>query len=134
MKISKEILTIAKIIPRLRLGDKLEKGGIKPTGPHKVKMLSDRIIKGKDPRTNKEIELVEYTMEENGEKKIYKTKLRGDDGLPSYLVQRLAEVKEGEEIILEMKKQGMKNYVSVTPIGQATHVNVGDSYEEEIIT
>jgi hypothetical protein len=36
---------------------------------------------------------------------------------PHYLVQALADVKEGEELILEMKKAGVKSNIEVTVRG-----------------
>ena len=33
---------------------------------------------------------------------------------PHYLVQALSEVEPGEEVVLEMKKAGVKNYIEVT--------------------
>ncbi len=130
-KVSKQLLTVAKIVPKLRLGLKKSGGGVTPTGPHKVRMVEDRIIKGIDSQTNQEIEYVEYTFEENGEKKVYKTKVKDKNGKLSYLVQRLAEVNEGDEVILEMKKQGIKNYIEVLPVGNASSVEVEDEHDEE---
>ena len=101
MRVSKELLSVAGIVPRLKLYIKSTK---KSTGTHKVKLISDRIVKDTEFGTGKEIEYVEYTLEENGEKKVYKTKLKNKDGELSYLVQNLAEFKEGEEVFMEMKK------------------------------
>jgi hypothetical protein len=36
---------------------------------------------------------------------------------PHYLVQALSEVEPGEELILEMKKAGVKSYIEVTRVG-----------------
>lgn len=130
MKISRELIIKSGITPKLVLGKKTAKGA-ESTGPHRVKLLEDRIIRGIDRRTGKEIEYVEYTVEENGTKKIYKTKLRGDDGRPSYLVQSLSEINEGEEVILEMKKSGMKNFIDVSRVNQAQSIEVGDEHDEE---
>ena len=113
MKISAELMVQAKIVPRLKLYIKSTK---KSTGTHKVKLISDRIVKDTEFGTGKEIEYVEYTLEENGEKKVYKTKLKNKDSELSYLVQNLAEFKEGEEVFMEMKKMGIKNYVEVSPV------------------
>ena len=129
MKISKQLLAVAGITPKLRLGNKTEKG-VKPTGAHKVRILEDKIIKGMDGKTGKEIEYVEYILEENGEKKNYKTKLKDSNGKLSYLVQRLAEINEGDEVILEMKKQGIKNYIEVTPVS-GSHTVEADEEESE---
>lgn len=130
MKNSKELLIKAGILPKLRLGLKQAKGGVKPTGSHRVKILEDKIIKKPD-NTGKEIEYVRYFVEENGEKKVYDTKLRDKNGGLSYLVQRLAEVPEGEELILEMKKQGVKNYIEVLPVNQSSNVEMEDDEEVE---
>lgn len=128
MKISRELLAKAGLLPKLRLGLKLPKGGVKPTGPHKVKILEDKILKKPD-QTGKEIEYVRYIVEEDGEKKFYDTKLRDKQGGLSYLVQRFAEIPEGDEVVLEMKKQGVKNYIEVTPAGHSASVEMEDEDE-----
>ena len=69
-------------------------------------------------------------LEVNGENKYYQTKLRGADGGLSYLVQRFAEIEEGEEVILEMKKRGIKNYVDVIPVKISTSVEVEDDEDD----
>lgn len=124
MENSKKLMAAAKITPKLRLGVKTEKG-VTPTGPHKVKMISDKIIMGKDEK-GKPIEVVEYTIEENGEVKIYQVKVKNKEGQLNYLVQHLAEVSAGQEVILEMKKAGIKNYISVIPVGGAKTAEVDD--------
>lgn len=138
MKISRELLRVAGITPKLRLGTKKAGGGVTPNGAHRVKILEDKIVKGMDPTSGKEIEYVEYIVEENGEKKNYRTKLKDKNGKLSYLVQRLAEVNEGDEVILEMKKQGIKNYIEVTPVSQSHQVEADeeevDDYKEEEIS
>ena len=131
MKTSRELLKVAGITPKLRLGTKKTGGGVQPTGAHRVKILEDKIIKGMDATTGKELEYVEYIVEENGEKKNYRTKLKDKNGKLSYLVQRLAEVNEGDEVILEMKKQGIKNYIEVTPVSQSHQVEADDMDVEE---
>lgn len=131
MKNSKELLVRAGILPKLRLGLKQTKGGVKSTGAHRVKIIEDKILKKPDPITGKEIEIVRYVVEENGEKKFYDTKLRDKNNGLSYLVQRFAEIKEGEEVILEMKKQGMKNYIEVIPVSSASNVEVDEEDEDE---
>lgn len=131
-KFSKELLAKAGILPKLRLGLKLPKGGVKPTGAHKVKILEDKIIKKPD-QTGKEIEYVRYIVEENGEQKVYDTKLRDKNGGLSYLVQRFAEIAEGGEVVLEMKKQGAKNYIEVTPAEHSASVEVEEEEETDDI-
>jgi len=132
MKTSKALLKEAGIQPKLRLGTKKAGGGVIPNGQHRVKMIADKVIKGNDPKTGKEIEYVRFLVEENGETKTYQTKKLNDKGELSYLVQRLAEINEGQEVILEMKKQGIKNYIEVTPINGTEQVEIEDDDHEEI--
>jgi len=93
--------------------------------------LEDKIIKKLDQSQGKEIEWVRYVVEEGGEKKIYDTKLKNKQGELSYLVQRFAEIKEGEEVILEMKKQGIKNYIEVTPANTSSRVEIDEEDETD---
>lgn len=130
MKNSKALLAKAGILPKLRLGYKLTKGGVKPTGAHRVKIIEDKIIRKNEPSTGKEIEWVRYTVEENGERKVYDTKLKDKNNNLSYLVQRFAEVEEGDEVILEMKKQGIKNYIEVIPVDHSSSIEVAEDEEE----
>ena len=125
MNISKEILKKANIIPRLRLGSKTDKG-VQGTGPHKVKFITDKEAKGTDPQTGKERDEVAYLVEENGQKKSYRVPKFGKNGEIHYLVIRLAEIKEGEEVILEMKRKGIKNYVEVSPVNNTSRVEIED--------
>lgn len=130
MKNSKELLNKAGILPKLHLGSKLPGGGVKPTGPHRVIVLEDKIIRMVDPATGKDIEWVQYQVSENGEKKVYNTKLKDKNGGLSYLVQRFAEINEGDEVILEMKKQGAKNYIEISPVGQSVSTETEEDEEE----
>lgn len=123
-KISKQLLQEAGIKPKLRLGNKTEKGVVS-TGKHFVKLIADKIVSGKD-FSGKEVEYVRYLLEENGEQKIYQTKKLNENGELSYLVQRFAEFEEGTDLVIEMKKRGPKNYVSVEPVGSSHEVEVSD--------
>lgn len=126
MKFSKQLLVQANIIPKLRLAVKEEGKAPTLTGPHRVKIISDKTQMGKD-NEGKLIPIVRYIFEENGEQKRYDVPVKNKEGELHYLVQRLAEVEEGQEIVLEMKKRGMKNYVSVTVVGHTSDVEVGDN-------
>ncbi len=131
---SRELLLKAGILPKLRLGIKQTKGGVQPTGPQRVKILEDKIIRKPDPQTGKETEYVRYIVEHEGEKKQYDTRLKSKDGQLSYLVQRMAEIPEGAEVFMEMEKQGIKNYIKVTPVGLSASVEVEedeDGHSEE---
>jgi len=119
----------------LKLGQKTSKGVIS-TGEHTVTLLEDKIVKGLDIK-GKEIEYVEYIVEENGEKKSYRTKLRGSDNLPSYLVQEMASYPEGSKIVMKLDRSGAKNYVSVRAVGDEKTVEVDEeewANDEQTIT
>lgn len=115
MRISKDILLKSGLYPKLQLG--VKKGSaVVSTGPHKVTMLEDKIIR-KMNTDGKEEYFVRYILTEGGEKKQYDVHMKskvGDD--PHYLVQALSSVHEGEELILEMKKAGVKSYIEVTRV------------------
>lgn len=129
MKKSKELMTVAGVLPKLRLGERTG-GKVTSTGPHKVTLLEDKIIKKFDRESKGEIEYVRYTVEENGEKKYYDTRLKkkGTNEL-SYLVQRLGDVEEGTQVVLEMKKAGIQNYVEVSVVGGSSKVEA-DEHED----
>lgn len=124
MNTSKAILKTANIIPRLQLGTKTEHG-IVSSGPHKVKLLRDKEVTGTDVN-GKQIALVRYLLEENGEQRIYDVKKLNASGDIHYLVQKLATYPEGSEVIIEMKKRGIKNYVDVQPAGESGSAEVED--------
>jgi hypothetical protein len=114
MKVSKQLMDKAGIFPKLRLGTKKDGGGVVSTGPHTVTMVSDKIVNGLDRETGKMIEYVKYIVEEDGVQKEYRTRLKHKEtGELQYLVQNLSQVEEGETVVLEMKKMGVKNYVEV---------------------
>jgi hypothetical protein len=102
-------------LPQLQLFIKKEKGGTISTGQHRVKLLGDRIFKGVDFQTQKEIYKVELKLEEDGITKTYSFALhdKNDPKKPHYLVERFANIKVGTEVILEGKKKGIKGYVDV---------------------
>lgn len=132
MEKSKALMKSAGVMPKLRLGVKKPGGGVVVTGPHRVRILEDRIVKDRDLETGNDVEFVVYLVEENGEKKEYRTKVKNKDGKLNYLVQRLAEIEEGQEVTLEMKKMGIKNYIEVTPIKDvATVEHDEDDVDEE---
>lgn len=140
MENSKALMKAAGVYPKLRLGVRKEgankKISVHPTGPHRVKMVSDKVMRGKDKETGEAIEIVKYVVEEDGVLKQYVVPVKSrETGDLHYLVQRLSEVQEGQEIILEMKKRGPKNYVEVLdaegkPIGDAEEED-GELTEEE---
>lgn len=124
MKTSQEILKASGIVPKLRLGSKLPKGGVKPLGKFHVRLISDKEVVGRDTQTGKEVPMVRYLLDllmpdgKTWEKRIYQTrKINKETGEVSYLVQRFAELPENSHVVLEMRKIGIKNYVEVTEVG-----------------
>jgi hypothetical protein len=71
-----------------------------------------------------------YYVEENGERKKYKVPVKGKDGEPHYLVQRLAEIPEGQEIVLEYKRAGMKGYIEVMPVNDISTIEMDEEDED----
>ena len=108
---SQKIVKQANIIPSLQLGVQQEGGGVKSTGRHTVKFLSDKIVMGTEFQTGKERHEVEYLFEEKGQSKKYRVPVKDKKDEVHYFIQRMAEVEIGEEIILEMKRKGNKNYI-----------------------
>lgn len=127
-------MEVAKIYPKLRLAERKEgangKVSVHPTGQHQVKMIEDKILKGKDRETGETIDIVKYIVEEVGELKQYVVPVKSrETGDLHYLVQRLSEVPEGQEIILEMKKRGPRNYVDVMN-ADGTSIEASEEHEE----
>jgi hypothetical protein len=124
--LSKKLMSDMGIRPRLRLGKKTAKGVI-PTGPHKVIFKADKEATGKeyklDDGTTKK-EYVKYLFIENGEEKTYQTKKFSKDGSLSYFVQHFADIEPGDEVILEMRKSGVINYVDISIVGSGKEVKV----------
>lgn len=132
MKISKGLMNKAGVMPKLRLANRQGKSVVS-TGPQRVKLLEDKIIQGMDRETGKKVEYVVYTVEHDGEKKQYRTRLKNKDtGELSYLVQRMGEIPEGTDVILECKRSGIQNYIEVTPVGDAIKVDEIDEHEEAV--
>jgi hypothetical protein len=101
MKLSKEIVLKAGLLPKLQLGIRTG-SGVKSTGKHTVKVVEEKIIRKPPREEGDDGYYVRYIFEENGEKKQYDTRMRAKGGTdPSYFVQAMANVEPGEELILE---------------------------------
>lgn len=125
MRNSKELLKKANIVPRLKLATKKAGGGVQGTGPHRVKLVEDKIVKGKDFEGNV-IDKMRFLVDENGETKMYECPIKDKEtGQLHYLVQRMSEFAEGDEVIMEYKRAGMKGHIEVLS------VSGGESYDEE---
>ena len=58
------------------------------------------------------------TVTEKGKQKLWTIPLKDKDGNLHYLVQALADYAAGDEIVVEMKKNGAKNYVDIRRVGE----------------
>src|SRR2546430_1836011 len=128
MKISKEIILKAGLLPKLQLGIKSGKG-VTSTGKHTVKVIEDKIVRKPPQEEGDDGYYVRYTFEENGERKQYDTRMKQKGGVdPSYFVQAMANVEPGEEITLEMKKAGIKNYIEIVrlSVGEVAQADTED--------
>lgn len=97
-------------LPYLKLAEQItdengKKKGVRGTGKHTVKFLSDKAITGKDYTTKQERPEIEYTFEEDGQKKRYSVPVHNKNGELHYFVQRMAEVEIGEVITLKYQKK-----------------------------
>lgn len=116
METLKGILKKANVIPDLKLFVKRDGGGTQTTGPHTVKLIDSKIIKGTDFDTKKDIYLIRLFLEEDSEKKKYDFPMKDKKGDIHYLVERLAGFGEGSTIVLEGKNQGGRSFTDVQSI------------------
>lgn len=116
----KNILKKANVISDLKLFAKDEAGIPRTTGPHTVKLIGDKIIKGTDFDTKKDIYLIRLFLEEDGEKKKYDFPMKDKKGDIHYLVERLAGFSEGSTIVLEGKNQGGRSFTDVHSVDTVT--------------
>jgi hypothetical protein len=130
--IAKQVLDKLGVIPKLRLAEKLPTGGVKSTGPHRVKIGPSKLINGVNPDNGQPRQEIEYTVEEGGVTKLWFVPILNKQGRPNYLVERIADIKEGEEIILESKRSGAKNYTSITRLNGSTDVEDDDEHEPPV--
>ena len=77
------------------------------------------------------MDAIRYLVEEKGEKKIYDVDLYNDSGDVHYLIQRLAEVPEGEEVILQFTKKGIRGFIEVIRLNDVSRVEVPTINQDE---
>ena len=105
------------MIPELKLGIGSPP---KSTGPHTVKLIAGKEVKGKHFKTGEEYRAFKFMVKENGEKKVYQTRIldKEDPKKLHYLFARLVEIPNGTEVILEMKKGSVGNYIDLSIPGR----------------
>jgi len=77
----------------------------KPNGNHHVKVLSEKIGKGKDFQGN-EVDQLQLTILDNGIQKLWNVPLKNQDGTLYFLIEKLKEINylDGEEFVVQAKK------------------------------
>jgi hypothetical protein len=131
--IAKQVLDKMGVTPRLRLAEQItdengKRKGVKSTGPHRVILGPSSLAKDLDPETGHERQIIQYEVREAGLKKIWNVPIRNKKGEPNYLVERMADIQEGEEIILESKRAGARNYTSITRVNGSTDIEDDDEH------
>ena len=112
----KEVMDALNVLPKLHLGLKIKGSGVKSTGPHTVKFLSEpEGITAKD-FDGKPTKWLRFEVEENGVRMHWKVRVLNREGEPNYLLEKLLAIQVGDERILEMTKQGAKNYIDVREV------------------
>lgn len=123
-----------KLYPKLQLGiRKVGENGkesVHTTGPHTVKLISEPTTVMIN-KAGKSVKAFKFLVEEKGNTYKWLVPLMNDQNEGHYLIDRLNTmgVEVGEEITLEMKKRGPKNYIEVTRPGESP---IEEDIEEEI--
>lgn len=118
-----------KLYPKLQLGEKLEGGGVKPTGPHTVK-IKDEPTTVMITKNNKPVKAFKFIVEEHGNLYKWLVPLTNEQGEGHYLIERLQNIEVGQEIVLEMKKRGPKNYIDISRPGEEDEEEIEVADEE----
>lgn len=77
-----------------------------PNGRHKVKIISEKIGKGKS-YAGKEQDELQLVINDNGKQKLWNMPIKNEDGTLYYLIEDLEEIEIGQEFYVEAVK--MKN-------------------------
>lgn len=132
----KEVMDSLGVLPKLRLGLKMRGGGVQATGPHLVKFLSEpEGITGKNFE-GKPTKYLRFEVESAGVRCHWRVAVLNKEGEPNYLLEKLVAIKPGDERILEMMKQGARNFIDVREVGApaiAPDEDEGEMDEEEVI-
>ncbi len=104
----------------------------KSTGPHTVKLLTGKEVVGRDYKTRQERRDFRILVEEAGVKKTYQFPILGEDGKPHYLLIQLANIPDETEVVLEMKREGARTFISMSVVGEED-VDKEPMADEEVI-
>ncbi len=109
----KELAVRMNVMPKLRLAIKLLTGDFISTGPHHVRFVHDAIIVQSTDKRGREHEDMVFFVEENGIEYQWIIAVRNHRGEPSYLIEKLLDVKVGDVRTLEMIKRFEKSFIDV---------------------
>lgn len=130
MKKLDELAVKLQILPRLKLGMKLQGGGVKSRGPVHVKFLEEPTIVQGRSFEGKPQEEVRFILEVDGIKCKWNVPVLNRSGEANYLIERLLGVEVGDERILEMVKKGIKNYIDVREVDEMQNEPSIEDHEE----
>lgn len=129
----KEVMDALGVLPKLRLGVKVKGGGVKSTGPHHVRFVSEpegitsKNFEGKPTKYLRfEVEVLPSAVRCH-----WSVAVLNREGQPNYLLEKLYELQPGDERVLEMTKQGARNFIDVREVGAPSTVPDVDEGEEE---
>lgn len=114
----RQVMQSIGALPKLRLGEKTAKGVVS-FGPKHVKFLAEPTGVTKKDYQGKEQKMLRFEVEHNGNKYHWFVRVLNREGEPNYLLEKLADVQVGDERVLEMLKQGARNYIDVRNVGAA---------------
>lgn len=134
-----------KMLPFLKLGEKLEGGGVKSLGKKRVKVTGSKIVSGRDYYTKQERKEFALFVEHQGEEYQYrkplleqkrdadKKLLPEDERDIHYFVTNLIQsnVGVGDELILEYQRDGKTGFISMEKVGGVDEDDIPVINEEE---
>lgn len=131
MDVVKSVMKDMGVLPKLRLGEKIKGAGMKSFGPKKVKFLSEP-----EPITKKIMgkrqKVLRFEVEHEGTRYWWFVKVLNDENQANYLLERVAEIKVGDERVLELMKQGAINYTDIREVGAPARLADEDEGEDVI--
>lgn len=127
----KKVMQSMGALPKLRLGEKIKGSGVKSFGPKTVKFLAEPVGVSKKDFSGKQQKMMRFEVEHEGTRYFWYVRVLNQEGEVNYLMERLAEIKVGDERVLEMTKQGARNYVDIRMPGDPLRVPELDEGDED---
>jgi hypothetical protein len=94
----------------------------KPTGPHRIKIVSEKMGKGKNGFTGEEQDELQMVVLEGSKQKLWNVAVKGKNGDLNYLIERLMDVEIGDELVVESKKsaKGQGYYTDIQKVASSS--------------